>query len=380
MTSINPAAPDFPFTIGIEEEYQIIDPDTRELRSYITQFLEQGKQVLRELVKPEMHQSIVEVGTGICRTSGDARAEVAHLRTSISGLAAEHGLRILAAGTHPISSWIDQEISPFDRYRGVVQEMQQLALQLLIFGMHVHIGMPDNETTIEVMNVSRYFLPHVLALSTSSPFWMGRNTGFQSYRTSIFSNFPRTGLPPTFVSYADYESYVNLLVQTGSIDNAKKIWWDSRPHPSFGTLEFRICDIATGLDECIAIAALIQAIVVRLYTMFEENTSFRMYQRALINENKWRALRYGLTGKLIDFGKRTEVETGALIHELVAFVDPVLDQLGSRHDVEYVLKIVEHGTSAQRQLAVFEQTHDLKDVVDNLIAETMNGVASGRSA
>jgi glutamate---cysteine ligase / carboxylate-amine ligase len=374
MSAYDPMSPDFPFTIGIEEEYQVVDPETRELRSYITQILDRGRMILREQIKPEMHQSIVEVGTNPVRTVQEARAEVLRLRGTIAALSAEHGLKIVAAGTHPFSSWMQQEITPFERYKGVVEEMQELALRLLIFGMHVHVGMPSNDVAIEMMSVTRYFLPHLLALSTSSPFWMGRNTGFKSYRSIIFSNFPRTGIPPSFSSYTEYTNYINILVKTNSIDNPKKIWWDMRPHPIFGTLEFRTCDIVTRVDECIAIAALKQAIVVKLYSMFEENTSFRVYRRALISENKWRAQRWGLDGKMIDFGKRSEVEAKALMHELVAFVDPVLDMLGSRHEVESILKIVEHGTSADRQLAVFKQTNDMKAVVDNLIAETMEGV------
>ena len=374
MSYLDPTSPDFPFTLGIEEEYQVIDPETRELRSYITQILDRGRMILREQIKPEMHQSIVEVGTNPVRTIAEARAEVTHLRGTIAALAAQHGLKIAAAGTHPISSWMSQEITPFERYKGVVDEMQDLALQLLIFGMHVHVGMPNNNVAIELMNVVRYFLPHLLALSTSSPFWMGRNTGFKSYRSSIFSNFPRTGIPPSFVSYAEFEGYINLLIGTNSIDNGKKIWWDMRPHPTFGTLEYRVADICTRVDECIALAALMQAIVVKVYSMFEQNTTFRVYRRAVINENKWRAQRWGLDGKLIDFGKRKEVEAKALMHELVAFVDDVVDPLGSRREVEYVLKIVEGGTSADRQLAVYRETNDLKAVVDNLIAETMEGV------
>ena len=374
MSIYNPMSPDFPFTIGIEEEDQVVDPETRELRSYITQILDRGQTILREQIKPEMHQSIVEVGTHPCRTVSEARAEVLKLRGTIASLASVHGLKIVAAGTHPISSWMNQEITPFERYKGVVEEMQQLALQLLIFGMHVHVGMPNDEVAIELMNVARYILPHLLALSTSSPFWMGRNTGFKSYRASIFSNFPRTGIPPSFHSAQEFQSYINLLISTGSIDNGKKIWWDLRPHPVFGTLEFRVCDIATKVNECIALAAIMQAFIVKFYKMFEENTTFRVYRRALINENKWRAQRYGLDGKLIDFGKRTEVEAKALVHEMVAFVDDVVDELGSRKDVEYLLTMCDQGSSADRQLAVFKETNDLKAVVDNLIAETMEGV------
>ncbi|MDZ4718463.1 MAG: carboxylate-amine ligase [Roseiflexaceae bacterium] len=374
MNYTNPMAPDFPFTIGIEEEYQVVDPETRELRSYITQILEKGQMILREQIKPELHQSIVEVGTVPCRTVAEARAEVIRLRGTIAALANIHGYKIVAAGTHPISSWMNQEITPFDRYKGVVEEMQQLALQLLIFGMHVHVGMPNDDVAIEMMNVARYLLPHLLALSSSSPFWMGRNTGFKSYRASIFANFPRTGIPPSFHSASEFHAYVNLLINTKSIDNGKKIWWDLRPHPSFGTLEFRVCDIATRIDECMALAATMQAIVVKFHQMFEENTTFRVYRRALIMENKWRAQRYGLDGKLLDLGKRQEVDAKALVHEIVALVDDVVDDLGSRHEVEYLLKMCDNGSSADRQLKVFAETNDLKAVVDSLIRETMEGI------
>lgn len=374
MVSYDPKSPDFPFTIGIEEEFQVVDPQTRQLRSYITQVLERGQMMLREQIKPEMHQSVIEVGTVPCYTVDQARAEVVRLRGTVAALAAQHGLRIMASATHPISSWMDQEITPFERYKGVVEEMQDLALQLLIFGMHVHVGMPNDEAAIQLMNVTRYFLPHLLALSTSSPFWMGRLTGFQSYRAAIFSQFPRTGIPPSFSSFSEFDNYVNLLIDTGSIDNGKKIYWDMRPHPIFHTLEYRVCDIATRVDECIAIAALKQAIIVKLHQMFSENTTFRVYRRALITENKWRAQRWGINGKLLDLGKRTEVDAKALMYELVGFVDDVVDGLGSRKDVEYILKIVEGGTSADRQLAVFKETNDLNAVVDNLLAETMEDV------
>ncbi len=374
MSVYNPLDSEFAFTLGIEEEYQVIDPETRELRSYITQMLEDGRTVLREQIKPEMHQSIVEVGTRPCRTISEARAEVVHLRGAIAGLAARHGLKIAAAGTHPFSSWLNQEITPLERYQGVVDEMQDAARQLLIFGMHCHIGMPNQEVAIELMNVARYILPHLLALSSSSPFWMGRNTGFRSYRSVIFSGFPRTGIPPSFTSAAEFERYINLLITTGCIDNGKKIWWDLRPHPFFNTLEFRVCDIATRVEECLALAATMQALIVKFYRMFEENTTFRVYRRALITENKWRAQRYGLDCKLIDFGKRAEVDARALVHEIVALVDDVVDMLGSRKEVEYLLHIAEHGTSAERQLRVFAETNDMQAVVDNLVAETMEGV------
>jgi carboxylate-amine ligase len=374
MSYYDPLSADFPFTVGIEEEYQIIDPETRGLRSYVSQILEEGRLILREQLKPEMMQSVVEAGTHVCRTIDEARQEIVRLRGTIAGLARHQGLTIAASGTHPFSSWMDQQVYPHERYYGVLNEMQDAARQLLIFGMHVHVGMPDLELGIQIQNVARYFLPHLLALSTSSPFWEGRNTGFKSYRSIIFSNFPRTGIPGQFVSYAEFQSYVDLLVKTGCIDNGKKIWWDVRPHPIFGTIEVRICDIATKVDEAIALAALIQAIFVKLYWLFEKNLSFRMYNRSLINENKWRAVRYGLDGELIDFGKQASIPARQLMPELIEFVDEVVDDLGSRQAVEYAYKIIEEGTSADRQLATFARTNDLKAVVDQITAETLEGV------
>src|ERR1700746_1759704 len=225
-------------TIGIEEEYQIIDPNTRELKSYITQFLEQGKMVLREAVKAELHQSMVEVGTEVCRSPAEARAELVRLRKEIIGLAARSGLKIAAAGTHPFSSWVTQEITPFERYLGVKQDMQDLAQQLLIFGTHVHIGIEDREFLIDAMNVARYFVPHILCLSASSPFWMGRNTGLQSYRSIIFRHFPRSGIPLLFGSWSELTHLVDTLVRTNCIPDGSKLWWDLRPNWKYPTLEF----------------------------------------------------------------------------------------------------------------------------------------------
>jgi carboxylate-amine ligase len=362
------------FTLGIEEEFQIIDPETRELRSHITEMIDEGRMILGEQVKPEMHQSMIEVGTGICANVQEARADVIKLRRTVAALAQSKGLCIAAASTHPFSSWKDQKITPHEHYTALIDEMQVLAESLLIFGMHVHIGIEDREAQIHLMNAARYFLPHLLALSTSSPFWMGTNTGLKSYRSEIFKKFPRTDIPDYFSSFSEYENYVGLLLKTGCINNPKKIWWDVRPHPTFPTLEFRICDIPSRVDEVIALAALIQAIVARLYKLYRSNMGFRLYRRALIQENKWRAVRWGLDGKLIDFGKQTEVPVRSLIYELLEFVDEVVDDLGSRKELEYIHKILDGGTSADRQLKTFHATRDLNAVVDQLIAETMEGV------
>ncbi len=329
-----------------------------------------GSPSLGDQIKREMHQSIVEVGTPICEDVAQVEREMLRIRSELCAAADRVGLAVAAAGTHPFSSWIDQVISPGERYENIVEELQQLARSLLIFGLHVHVAIPDRTTAIDIMNAARYFLPHLLALSTSSPFWMGRDTGLKSYRTTIFRRFPRTGIPDHFGSWSEYENYVNLLVDLHCIDDGKRIWWDIRPHPTFGTLEFRVCDVPTRVEETIAIAALAQAIVVKLHKLYTRNMGFRLYRRALIEENKWRAARWGLDGNLIDFGKRVEVPMRALALELIEFVDDVVDELGSRQYVDYVHTILRDGTSADRQLRVYRETNDLRAVVQHVVAET----------
>ena len=363
------------FTLGIEEEFQVIDPETRELRSHMQQIVEGGKLFLHEQVKAEMHQSVVEVGTNICQSITDARREVTYLRKMISELADRQNLQIAAAGTHPFSLWADQLITDHPRYEEIVNELQDAARGNLIFGLHVHVGIESREIGIHIMNAVRYFLPHIFALSTNSPFWEGRNTGFKSYRTKVFDKFPRTGIPEFFSSAAEYDSYINLLVKTHCIDNGKKIWWDIRLHPFFDTIEFRICDVPMRIDETIALAAVMQAVVAKIYKLMKSNLNFRLYRKALINENKWRAARYGIEGKLIDFGKQEEVDTRSLIHELLDFVDDVVDELGSRHEIGYINQMMENGTGADRQLAVFRETGDLKKVVDYIVSETKLGIS-----
>jgi carboxylate-amine ligase len=364
------------FTLGIEEEFQTVDPVTRDLRSHIhEEIIAKGRLQLSERVKPEMHQSVVEVGTGICRTIDEAKREVFELRRHMVRVAEEAGLRLAAAGTHPFADWHAQGIFPDARYHTIVEDMQQVARANLIFGLHVHVGIEDKETTIHLMNAARYFLPHLLALSANSPFWLGRNTGLMSYRCKVFDKFPRTNIPDYFPSWGEYENVVNLLIRTNCIDNAKKIWWDIRPHPFFGTLEFRVCDIPMRAQETVTLAALMQAIIVKLWRLHSQNMGFRLYRRMLIMENKWRASRYGMTGKLIDFGKQEEVPVRDLIEELLQFVDDVVDELGSRKEVEYIRTMLDMGSGAQRQLKVFHETNgDLKAVVDYIIAETRVGL------
>src|ERR1700704_5048379 len=366
------------FTVGVEEEFQIVDPTTWELRSHVSELLASSAPAFGDHVKREMHQSIVEVGSKICANVEELCVEIIRIRRELADAAERVGLRIAAAGTHPFSNWMDQVISPGERYENIVEELQQLARSLLIFGLHVHVAVPDRSAMIDLMNEARYFLPHLLALSTSSPFWMGRDTGLKSFRTTVFRRFPRTGVPEQFESWSAYENFVNLLVKLNCIDNGKKIWWDVRPHPTFGTLEFRMCDVTTKVEEAVAIAALTQAIVVKLHRLYTSNMSFRVYRRALIEENKWRAARYGIEGKLIDFGKEAEVPMRHLATELLAFVDDVVDELGSRSAVEYVHTILNEGTSAERQLRVYQQTGDLRAVVKHLVEETRGGVTAPR--
>lgn len=362
------------YTLGIEEEFMVIDPKTMELRSHMQQIVEGGKVILKEQVKAEMHQAVVEVGTNICRNINEARQEVTYLRRVIAELAANSGLVIGAAGTHPFSLWSEQAITEHPRYEEIVNELQDTARGNLIFGLHVHVGIEDRHIGLQLMNAVRYFLPHIFALSTNSPFWEGRNTGFKSYRTKVFDKFPRTGIPDYFSSVGEYDDYINLLIKTHCIDNAKKIWWDIRLHPFFNTIEFRICDVPMLVDETITLAAIMQALIAKLYKLLKQNLNFRLYRRALISENKWRAARYGLDGKLIDFGKQEEVPTRDLIGELLDFVDDVVDDLGSRHEIEKVQNILKQGTGADRQIDVYEKTKDLKKVVDYIVQQTNHGL------
>ena len=325
-----------------------------------------------------MHQSVIEIGTGICKDVSEVRQDVGEMRTEIIRLARKNGMRVASAGTHPFSNWADQKIFPDPRYDSVVQEMQLLARANLIFGLHVHVGIKDRSLAFQIMNEALYFLPHLLALSTNSPFWLGRNTGLKSFRTKVFDRFPRTSMPEYFETPAEFDEFVRILVNTNCIDNGKKIWWDVRPHPFFETIEFRVCDVPMRLDETVTLAAFFQAICVKLYRLRLQNLGFRRYRRALILENKWRASRYGIDGKMIDFGKEIEVPFRELAVEMLEFVDDVVDDLGSRREVEGINWILENGSGADRQLRVYEATGgDFKKVVDYICEETSHGLPLG---
>jgi glutamate---cysteine ligase / carboxylate-amine ligase len=361
------------FTLGIEEEFQVIDPQTRELKSHIQELFAEGEKRLKDEIKREMHDPVIEVGTPICRNVTEARREVTRLRSEIIRLARDNGLRVGAAGTHPITHWANVLITPAARYDQIVYDLQMVARANLVFGLHVHVAIEDHETRIQIMNAVRYFLPHIFALSVNSPFWCAHNTGWKSYRAKVFERFPRTGLPDSFRSAGDFDEYVQLLVRTNCIDNAKKIWWDVRPHPFFPTLEYRICDVPLRIDETICFAALFQAVTAKLWRIHNRNMSWRLYRRSLLNENKQRAARWGIDAKLIDFGKNEEAPFANLLDELLEFVDDVVDELGSRNEVNYAREIMRRRPGADRQLSVYEQRHDLRDVVDYIVSETEQG-------
>jgi carboxylate-amine ligase len=362
------------FTLGIEEEFQTIDPETRELKSHMSKIVEGGKTILQERIKQEMHQAVVEVGTNICHNIHEAREEVTYLRRMLLELAMKQNLHIAAAGTHPFSDWQHQLITEDDRYNKLIDEMRDVARGNLIFGLHVHVGIEDRDDAIKIMNQASYFLPHIFALSVNSPFWCGRDTGFHSYRAKVFDKFPRTGIPEHFETAAEYDSYLNLLIKTGCIDNGKKIWWDLRLHPFYPTIEFRICDVPMRVDETICLAAIMQALIAKLYKLRQQNLSSRPYPRYLVSENKWRAARYGISSNLIDFGKEKEVTYRVLADELLDFIKDTAEELGSLHEVNYVHEILKNGTGADRQLKVFKDTNDFNAVVDYIVNETKFGL------
>lgn len=362
------------FTLGVEEEYMVIDPVTRELKSHHQKIVQEGQKVIKDKVKAEMHQAVVEVGTDICQNVDEAFDDVATLRKTISGIAESIGLKVGASGTHPFSHWESQLITDHARYSEIVNELQEAARSNLIFGLHVHVGMETREMAIHIANAARYFLPHIYALSTNSPFWEGRKTGYKSFRSKVFDKFPRTGIPDYYESIEAYENYVKLLVKTNCIDNAKKIWWDLRVHPFFNTVEYRICDVPMTVHETITIAALFQAVSAKLYKLRMQNLNFMSYSRALINENKWRASRYGIDGSMIDFGKEAEVNTRALIYELLEFIEDVVPHLGSQHAINHVHTMLEQGTGADRQLKVYEDSNDLIAVTDYIQTSFLSGL------
>lgn len=361
-------------TVGIEEEFQVIDPETRELRSHIAEIFHKGGDGFEGRLKPELHQPVVEVGTRVCPDVASAAREVFETRALLARHARANGLRIAAAGTHPFTHWADVGLTYNPRYEKLVEDFQMVARANLIFGLHVHVGVEDRELQITVMNQARYFLPHILALSVNSPFWLGRDTGWLSYRCKVFDKFPRTNIPDFFGSWGEYTDYVNLLVKTNCILDGGQIWWDVRPHHRYETIEYRICDIPLRAEETVTLAALFQAVTAKLVLLRARNLTFRPYRRSLIMENKWRSARYGPRARLIDYGKQAEIEFAALLDELLEFVDDVVDDLGTREAVGRAREIAARGTGAERQIEVWKRTEDLKAVMDFVVGETEHGL------
>jgi carboxylate-amine ligase len=371
-----------PFTLGIEEEYLLVDLETLDLTAAPEALMKDAADALGSKVSPEFLQCQIEVGTGVCKNIAEARADLGHLRKTVAEVAGRHGLAPIAASTHPFAKWQQQEFTNKERYRNLEKDLAGVARRMLICGMHVHVGIDDDDLRVDLMRQFTYFLPHLLALSTSSPFWEGEETGLRSYRLTVFDNLPRTGLPPTFNSYVEYERTIQTLVQTGVIEDSTKIWWDMRPSGRFPTVESRICDVSPLLDDTIAIAGLIQSIFRMLFDLGMNNQRWRIYDRFLIAENRWRAQRYGASKGLIDFGAGQIKPCEVLIDELLDTVGPHAEALGCIDDVMHIKTILKNGTSAERQSKTY---HDaiaggasaddaLRDVVRGLVQEFSVGL------
>ena len=371
------------FTIGIEEEYLLVDPETRDLaRDPGPAVMDECSAILGSQVSPEFLKAQVEVGTRVSSTVGEAGDDLRRLRTALFEVVDRHGLALIAASTHPFADWADQQVTERDRYLLLAKDLQVVVRRLVICGMHVHVGIEDPEVRIDLMNQVSYFLPHLLALSTSSPFWHGMESGLKSYRMSVFRSLPRTGIPEHFSSWAEYQRHVDALVKPGLIEDATKLWWDVRPSASYPTLEMRIPDMCTRLEDGITIAALYQSIMAMLFRRRSHNQRWRTYATMLVAENVWRAQRYGVEGSLMDFGRGELVPYRDLLDEIIELVEEDARELGCFAEVERAREIVDGGTSADRQLktyrdavAVGSAEHEaLVAVVDELITDTRSGM------
>ena len=371
------------FTIGIEEEYLIVDPHSRDLVADPPQEMFKACEAalggVIGQVSPEFMRSQIEIGTRVCRSLGEARATLSDIRATISAIARDHGTVIVAASTHPFGEWTAQAHTDRDRYNVLAQDLQVVVRRLLICGMHIHVGIPDDDVRMDIINQARYFLPHLLALSTSSPFWQGHDTGLKSYRLSVFDELPRTGLPPQFDSFGEYQRTVDVLVKAGVIEDATKIWWDLRPSARFPTLEFRLSDMCPLLEDALCIAALFACICRMLLRLRRQNQRWRSYNSFLLDENRWRAQRYGTGNGMIDFGRGEIVPFAQLMEELLQLIAEDADALDATAEVRHVRTILERGTSADRQLQTYRSALDLglsrqdalRAVVDLLISETL---------
>jgi glutamate---cysteine ligase / carboxylate-amine ligase len=372
-----------PLTLGIEEEYLLVDKETRDVVTDMPQgMLDECQEQIADLVRPEFLTSQIEVATPVCANIKQARDELARLRRAVAEVAGRHGLAPMAASTHPFSEWTHQKHTDKERYHVLARDMQGVARRLLICGMHVHVGIDDDELRIDLMNQASYFLPHLLMISTSSPFWRGEDSGLKSYRLSVFDELPRTGLPSRFESWSDYKRHVDILVNAGLLEDASMIWWDIRPSAHFPTLEMRITDVCTSIDDAIAIAALFQCVVRMLYRLRRANQRWRIYDPMLIEENRWRAKRYGIDEGLVDFGKGEVVPCAHLLDELIELTREDASSLDCEAEILHCRSIIRRGTSAHRQLATYRARLEagspsdeaLRCVVDMLIEETVRGL------
>ncbi len=371
------------FTIGIEEEYWLVDRETRDLiKESPPTMLDECAKELEQQVMPEFLQSQIEVGTRVCETMQEARADMVRLRGCVSRVAANHGLAMIAASTHPFARWGTQKHTDKERYEIIAQDMQGVASRLLISGMHVHVGVDDDQLRIDLMGQAVYMLPHLLVLSTSSPFWEGQDTGLKSYRVAVWNTFPRTGLPERFESFVEFQRHVDVLVRSGVIEDRTKVWWDIRPNVRFPTLEMRITDICTRVDDAVCVAALFRCWLRMLYRLRMNNQRWRSYANMLINENRWRAERYGFEEGLIDFGKGVVVPYAELLEEMLMLIREDAEYFNCVAEVEHARRILERGTSAHLQIKTYKDAkaagasnvEALKAVVDMLITETLHGV------
>jgi carboxylate-amine ligase len=360
------------FTLGAEEEFQMVDRQTCQLVSRIHPVLDRGVPLLGEHIKPEMLQSAVEITTDVCPDITTLRQNLQYLRSELARLVDVEGLSLISAGTHPMAHWKEQARTNNPRYEELEEEFQDVGRSILIFGLHVHVGIEQHEHAIPLMNQLRTWIPHMLAISSNSPFWCGRYSGMRSYRSIVWKRFPRSGIPNLFSSTAEFDSYIADLVQTGCIDNGKRIWWDIRPHPFFPTIEFRMCDMPATIEDSLAIAAFCQALVAKLTWMLKKNQTTGSFPQHYIEENKWRAARYGLDTEIADFAHHCTIGMRDSINEALDFVDDVVDDLGSRREINYLRGLLEdpRGTGADRQIAVYQETGSLQAVTQFLVKQT----------
>ncbi len=366
------------FTLGIEEEFQLVDRDSGDLRSYGPDILVKGAPFFGEKIKPEMLDSTVEFISDVLADLSAARTELLTARTILSRLLHENNLALVSAGTHPSALWWEQHRTQHERYEELEEEYQDVGRSILIFGLHVHVGIKDKELAIKILDQVRTWLPHLLALSSNSPFWYGRMTGIKSYRAVVWKRFPRSGMPEILRTRGNFDQFVQDLVDMGCIDNGKKIWWDIRPHAFFDTIEFRICDMPLTVDDTLGIAALCQAMVAKLAQLNQQGKGFPAFTRNYIDENKWRAMRYGLDAEVLDFEHRRTISMRDSIRGILDLVDDIVDELGSRREIDYVRALLDdpRGTGADRQIAVYKESGgDIKQVQRFLVEQTMLGVS-----